>query len=152
MAGQRSMIKPTNKIVLDSQNMHIQTMKVETATNMYPGRLVKVGTNDDDAIVNTTDGAIGWLGYEQTTKKYRPATVDTIYAQNDQVAVLSGPGMVLVASLAVGAVVTKGALLEPVAAGELSGGTVGTHQFVAIAEEAKDADVTAQDIIVRSLI
>ena len=181
MAGQRSMVKPTNKIVLDSQNMHIQTCKIETATTMYAGRLVKTGTNDDDIVVNTAAGAAtGWLGYEQTTKKHRPATVDTIYLANAQAAVLNGSGMVIVGSLALGQNVTKGARLVAAAAGELtaataitatvpSGATAVTSSsaqpamtmagglptqgiIVAIAEESMDASAAAKDILVRSLI
>ena len=153
MATHRSMVKPTNAIVLDSQNMHIITMKVETATSMYAGRLVMKGTNDDDAIVNTGDTAIGWLGYEQTTKKHRPATVDTIYAEDAQAAILWGPGMLLVASLAGGVTAVPGTPLKAVAAGELSGGTVGSDQFVAIAmQSVTTTGATSADCIVRSLI
>lgn len=153
MAGETAMVKPSNKIVLDSTGIHIQTKKVETATNVYPGRLVKRGTNDDDIVVNTAAGAaIGWAGYEQTSKKYRPSTVDTIYSANDQIAVINGPGIILVGSLASGQNVTKGARLMAAAAGELSGGTVGTNEIVAIAEESVDASGGAADILVRSLI
>jgi hypothetical protein len=148
------MIQPTNAIVLDSQNMHVQQLKVETATNMYPGRLVKKGTNDDDVVVATaaTDKHIGWLGYEQTTKKHRPATVSTIYLVNAKVAVLSGPGMVLVGLAELGASITKGQRLKAGAIGGLSGGTDGTDHMVAIAEETVDASSVAKAILVRSLI
>jgi len=143
MAGQRSMVKPTNAIVLDSQNMHIQTLKVETATNMYAGRLVKKGTNDDDVVVNTAGGAaVGILGYEQTTKKHRPATVSTIYLVNAQAAVISGPGIVWVATADAGCTPTKGMHMKAGANGTLSGGTDGTDHIYAIAEEAGTANNT----------
>lgn len=172
--------KPTNAILV-AGNPLIQTMKVETATTMYPGRLVVRGTGDDDAVTGTVNGAvIGWLGYEQTIKKHRPATVDTIYLANAQVAVLAGPGIVVVASLANGQNVTKGARLCAAAAGELTAATAITatvpagttavlstkvqpamtmagglptqNIVVAIAEESVDASGGAADIMVRSLI
>ena len=159
MATQRSMIKPTNKIVLDSQNLHIQTMKVQTATMMYAGRLVKKGTNDDDAVVNTSGGAaIGWLGYEQITKKYRPSTVDTIYAGDEQAAILSGPGIVVVGSLVSGETVTKGTMLYGADNGQLQDspradlGAGGAGEPVAVAEESVAATTSTTDILVRSLI
>lgn len=95
--------KPTNAMLV-AGNPLIQTAKVEVADNMYPGRLVIQGTSDDDVSVAgvfaVNSMAVGWLGYEQTTKKHRPATVDTIYLVNAQVAVLNGGGFVIVAALA----------------------------------------------------
>jgi len=177
MTTQRSMIHPSNAIVLDSQNLHVQTMKVEVATNMYAGRLVKKGTGDDDAVVCTSGAdAIGWLGYEQTAKKHRPATVDTIYAINSQVAVISGSGIVLVASIPDGQTITKGMRLCATADGQLieasaaapPSGTVAVTStsaqptmagplstlgiVVAIAEESVTASEASADILVRSLI
>lgn len=177
MATQRSMIHPTNKIVLDSQNLHIQTMKVENGTLTYPGCLVKKGTSDDDVVVATAGSdAFGWLGYEQTTKKWRPATVDEIYLIHAQVAVINGPGIVLVAHLAASQTVTKGERLVATADGELAAATAlvipsgtvavlssgaqpaitgafGSEQIVvAIAEESVTTTGAAADILVRSLI
>lgn len=181
MASETAMVKPTNKIVLDSKGLHVQTKKVETATNVYPGRLVERGTNDDDVVVGTANGAvIGWAGYLNTAKKYRPATVDTIYLINDQIGVINGPGIILNARLANGQNVTKGARLSAAANGELTastaitatvpaGGTAVTSTsaqpamtmagglqtqgiVVAIAEESVNAGAGAADILVRSLI
>lgn len=149
--------KPTNKISMGRVPI-IQELKVETATTMYPGRLVTKGTNPDDIIVNTASTApIGWLGYEQTAPVYMPATVDTIYAQNDQAAVLSGGGFYVVASLASGQNVTKGAMLKPAAAGELQAVAItdmdpSANYVVAIAEENVNASSAAADILVKSMI
>lgn len=168
--------KPTNAILVAGDPL-IQTLKIETVTNCYPGRLVKKGTNDDDVVVGTAGAdVIGWLGYEQTHKKHRPATVDTIYLVNAQVAVLNGGKFVLVARLANGENVAKGARLVAAADGELSeasalavpsgttavlstsaqpniSGAKGSEGIVvAIAEESKDASGGAEDIVVRSLI
>ena len=144
--------KPSNQILVAGQPL-VQILKVETATNMYPGRLVKKGTTDGDIVVcGAGEAAIGWLGYLHTIKKYRPDTVDTAYSANDHAAVLHGGGFVVVGRLANGQNVSKGDRLTTAANGELSGGTVGTHEIVAIAEESVDASSGAADIMVRSLI
>lgn len=170
-------VKPTNKIVAGGTPL-VQELKVETATNMYPGRLVKRGTNDDDIVVNTEGGnALGWLGYEQTNPVFMPTDVDTIYAQNDMVAVLNGGHFYVVGRLASGQNVTKGTPLVGAANGELAAavgltvatgatqvtssaangaiisGTLGTQGIVvAIAEQSVDASGGSADIVVRSLI
>lgn len=177
MTNEGAQVHPTNKIVLDSIGLHVQTKKVETATNMYPGRLVEVGTNDDDIVVGTAAGDVyGWLGYEQTRKDHRPATVDTIYLINAQAAVINGPGIIVVASLADGETITKGERVMAGANGEVlaataaaipSGTTAVTSSsaqptvagplptagiIVGIAEEAKTASGSSEDLLVRSLI
>jgi hypothetical protein len=108
----------TNKIVSGGVPS-VEILKVETATNMYPGRLVKMGTNDDDIVLNNdpSNNALGWLGYEHTPDQYRPATISTIYVAADQVAVLSGGGF-YIKTLAVdtsGNVISKGNVLIPTA-------------------------------------
>jgi len=171
------MVKPSNKIVLDSTGIHTQTKKVENATTMYAGRLVKRGTNDDDVVVATAGSdAYAWLGYEQTSKKYRPATVDTIYLINAQAAVINGPGIIVVASLKDGETITKGERVCAGASGEVvaataaappsgtvamtstsaqatMGGQLSTAGIVVgIAEESKTASGSSEDLLVRSLI
>jgi len=168
--------KPNNKIVV-AGNPLVQELKVETATNMYPGRLVKKGTNDDDIVVcGATDKPIGFLGYEQSHAAYRPTNVDTAYSAGDRAPVLCGGNFVVVARLANGENVSKGDWLVPAANGELkaasaltvdSGGVavtstaangaiisgeVGDNIVVAIAEESVNATAGAADIMVRSLI
>lgn len=143
----------TNVVVLDRTGIHVQTKKVETATNVYPGRLVIQGTNDDDiAVCGAAGEALGWAGYEDTAKKYRPALISTIYEANDQITVVNGPGIIVRASLASGQTVDKGSRLMAGANGELSGATVGTHEVVAIAEQSVASTAAGTVIIVRSLI
>ncbi|TGC08120.1 structural cement protein Gp24 [Methanolobus halotolerans] len=145
-------MKPANKIVAGGSPL-TQELKVETATSMYPGRLVKRGTNDDDMVMNTAGGpALGWLGYEQTNPVFMPTDVDTIYVQDDMAAVLYGGGFLIVGSLASGQNVVKGTRLKAAADGELAAGIVGTDEIVAIAEESVDASSAAADIVVLSLI
>jgi hypothetical protein len=143
--------KPNNKIVVAGEPL-VQELKVETATNMYPGRLVKKGTNDDDIVVaGATDTPIGWLGYEHAHPDYRPNTPDTAYSANDRAPVLNGD-IIIVGRLASGQNVAKGALLTVAANGELTAATIGTHQVYAIAMESVDASGGAADIMVKSLI
>jgi hypothetical protein len=114
--------KPTNKILVGGIPM-VEELKIETVTNMYPGRLVTKGTNDDDIIVDTAVlPPYGWLGYEQANPAFRPASVDTIYtAAEDLVPVLNGGGFKLVGSLAAPFSVNKGDMLANWAAGQLVG-------------------------------
>lgn len=172
--------KPSNKILVAGSPL-VQELKVQTAAEMYPGRLVKKGTNDDDAIVNTAAAnPLGWLGYEQCRDSDKPEDVDTVYALGDWVPVLNGGNFVLVGRLASGQSVSKGAPLVGANDGELKaastfsvsvpvGGTTVTSSaaqpnlveagaippeglIVAIAEETVDASGAAADIMVRSLI
>ncbi len=154
MAGDTSTVKPANSIVVDSLNLHYTTKTVQTATNVYAGRLVMKGTNDDDIVVcdGSTQYPIGWAGYEQTTKKYRPATVDTVYVDADKIAVVWGPGIVINARILVlGAAVTVGSPMTYASAGTLTPCTVGTNLCVAYCMEA-NAGTAASDILVKSVI
>ena len=95
--------KPANQILVAGHPL-VQILKTEgTVTEMKPGRLVIQGTNDDDVsiagVFAVNSMAVGWLGYEQTIKKHRPATVDTAYLVDAQVAVLNGGGFRIVAAL-----------------------------------------------------
>jgi len=168
--------KPTNRIVVAGEPI-VHECKVETATNMYPGRLVQKGTNDDDIVVGTATGMpIGWLGYEQAHSAYQPSTVDTAYSLNDRAPVLNGGKFVIVGRLATGENVSKGDLLVPAANGELKkastltvaagatavtstaangdiiSGHYGDAPIVARAMESVDASGGAADIMVLSLI
>jgi hypothetical protein len=90
-------------------------MEVETATNMYAGRLVQAGTTAAEVVVcdGATKPPVGWLGWEDTAGEYRPATVDTIYTVNSMASVLFGGKFVINAKLAVGFVAKRGDLLVP---------------------------------------
>lgn len=113
--------KPTNKIVAAGKPL-VMELNVETATNMYPGRLVIKGTNDNDiSVCGAAGDSVGWLGYEQVTNAgYMPTNVDTIYAANAQAPVLYGGGFVVVASLAANNEIAKGDRLVAAANGEVS--------------------------------
>jgi len=155
LGNNTTMVKPTGRIVLDNQGIHHYTRKVEDATTMYAGRLLLKGTNDDDVKVGTGSNAavVGWLGYESTAKKYRPATISTIYVINDQADVFYGPGVVFIATLAGGVTAVPGTLLTGAPAGCLSGGAAGTDDIVATAEEAvTTTGTTTGACLVRSRI
>ncbi len=143
-------IKPANKIVAGGSPLS-QELRVETATNMYPGRLVKKGTTDYDIVVNTAGGdAIGWLGYEQCNPAFMPYNIDSLYEAGASAPVLNGRGSYIVGRLASGQSVVKGDALEAAANGELTALTTGT--LVAIAEQTLNASTAAADIVVRSMI
>jgi len=148
-------VKPINKIVVAGDPL-VQELKVENATNMYPGRLVKKGTADDDIVVGTNtvgNDTVGWLGYEQTAPSMRPDTVDTIYEVNAQAAVLSGGGFIIVGRLNESQTITKGESLTSAAAGMLTTSDVTAENVVAVAEESvTTAGGAYADIMVRSVI
>lgn len=114
--------KPANKIVVAATDSTFYTeYKLESATNAYAGRLMMMGTNEDDVVV--ADGVSympqGFLGYEQSfmgstsMTSNRPATVDTIYGASARVPVLFGGGFWVVAAVPIGVDVKKGDLLAP---------------------------------------
>ena len=172
--------KPTNKIVVSGTPLIVEK-KVKTATNMYPGRLVKYSTSDVEIVVNTAAGkAIGWLGYEQANHDYKPADVDTAYSADDFAPELFGGHFIINGRLASGESVNPGERLVAAANGELKAGSAMTVTIasgtttvlsdkaqpdenvsgaygsegivVAIAMETVDASAAAKDIAVLSLI
>jgi hypothetical protein len=152
---EQAQVEPVNKIVVDSTNLHMQTKKVETATSMYPGRLVITGTNDDDVIVGTSGGAVyGWIGYEQVHKNWRPANISTIHVQNDQTQIINGSGIILLAWLLSGETVVKGSRLIAADGGyvQLYATGVAASLTVGIAEESIVSDSATCRLLVRSLI
>jgi len=113
-------VKPAGKVVYDAVGIHHQVLYVESGTTMYPGGLVIQGTDDKDIITCGAGGnCIGWLGYEDTAKKYQPATVDTLYVTGDWADVVNGPGIIVRGRIANGQTVVKGDRLVATAAGEL---------------------------------
>jgi hypothetical protein len=155
MTNEQGNPQSTNVVFANRNNINVFTKKVETATNVYPGRLVMRGTNDDDVIVcdGSTAAPEGWTGYEDTPRKWKPATISTVYAQNDQIAVARGPGIKVRAALNAGATVTVGMLLKASTVGTLTPGVAGTDDIVAQAAEAVTTDAsTISPIMVWSRI
>lgn len=108
--------QPDNAIIVSGEPK-VQSLLIETVTEMYPGRLVKRGTADHQIVVNTAGGAaIGVLGYEHCQKKDRPATRATIYTAV-RAPVLSGAGTVVMLYLAQSQTVVKGDKLVGAASG-----------------------------------
>ena len=152
--GYLGITKASNQVVC-SGSAQVQELKIKTATNMYPGRLVKEGTNQDDIVVATAsdNDQIGWLGYEQCNPTDQPADVDTIYTVSTVAPVLYGGGFTLVAKAAAGETITKGMKLCGKDAGCVGSATLGTdYDIIAIAEEDVTSGGSTADIIVRSLI
>lgn len=149
-------VKPLNSIIVDDNSGGrkplIQGLKVEVAANMYPGRLVIKGTNDDDAVVCGAAGlTFGWLGYEQADPNFKPDDVDTLYTVDHMAPVVYGGGFVLVASLASSQTIVKGDHLSAGAAGQVVK-TVTTGVVVGVAMETVTTTGSSADIMVLSLI
>lgn len=110
--------EPTNRIVERGTPFVIEA-EVETATNMYAGRLVQGGTTAAEVVVcdGATKAPVGWLGWEDTAGEYRPATPTTIYTVNSMASVLFGGKFVINAKLAAGFVALRGDLLVAWGAG-----------------------------------
>lgn len=110
---------PANRIVAGG-NPLIQELKVENATNAYPGRAVMKGSNDDDIVV--TDGLgvpVGFLGYEQCFPAFMPTNIQTAYAANAMAPVISGDCLINApGGLAAGTVAKKKQLIAPWAGGQ----------------------------------
>ena len=107
---------PTNKtVIFGEDNVKAYAADIETATNMYPGRLVSPGSTADTQVVVGAVGnnVVGWLGYEHTTPAYRPATRGTIYTATDYPAILRGSGFGVLARLAAPWIAFKGDLAIP---------------------------------------
>jgi len=113
--------KPADKIICWGKPPIVVEREIETATSMYPGRLVKKGTTANEVVVATpaTAMVVGWLGYEDTAIAYREASVDTIYTVNARAAVLQGGGFGIVGSLTPNVAVEMGDMLAPWTSGEL---------------------------------
>lgn len=112
--------KPINKILVGGSPLVIE-QKVETATNMYPGRLVIKGTNDDDVVISGAGGiCTGWLGYEQGNAEDLPDDVNSIYTINKKAPVLLGGGFLIVGYLAQSQTIVKGDRLVAAAGGMVS--------------------------------
>lgn len=152
--------------------------QVETATDMYPGRLVKKGTADSDIVVATAGcNPTGWLGYEQAAPTERPADITTAYEVDSLPPVLKGGGFVILATLSAGQTVVKddplvadasGRVKKATPLGVASGstqvtstaangtavisGSVGTERIVGYADESVTTTSATATIRVRSLI
>ena len=84
---------PTSKIILAGTPARSFEAKVETATGVKPGTLVKKGSTDDDIVVCTaSDFPVGVIGFEETAPLQRPADIDTAYTKNTRAKVHSGGG------------------------------------------------------------
>lgn len=143
--------RPTNKIIAGGKPFS-QELRVENATNMYAGRLVKAGSTVDEIVVNDASSnttILGWLGYEQTSSAFRPSTPTTIYVIEDQATVLNGGYFVILAD-AVGAT-PKGTPLTGAAAGKVTALALANMDSGAHVGYAEDASANGK-VLVRSVI
>jgi hypothetical protein len=92
MAGDTGHVTPGNKII-DYGDPEIKIEKnVETVANVYPGRLVALGTTERD--IKVADGVhavpIGWALFEHTSEEWRKDAYTTIQTVSDQIMVGRG--------------------------------------------------------------
>lgn len=153
MAGNYTGVqRPTNKIVASGTPL-VQELRVQTASEMYPGRLVKTGTTTDEIVVNdasTNTTVLGWIGYEQTNPNYRPSTPTTIHVIEDQTTVLNGSGFTILADAASGAI-AKGNPLTGAAAGKVTAMALADMDVGVLVGYAEDASANSK-VLVRSVI
>ena len=137
MAAEYGFIKPTGKVITKGYPTVIGEYEVETATNMYPGRLVMQGSTTSEIVVNDTSdnttSLMGYLGYEHASDRYKPDTVSTIYVQGDAVPVLRGSFAGLAYLRAQALTVTVGEGLMSGVDGTLMTATICDDQVIATA-------------------
>ena len=135
-------IQPTNAILV-SGNPIYEEYEVETAANMYPGKLVKAGS-DERYVVVCTNGAdaIGVLDVMEDKVVSTMYDDTTTYAQYDQVRVIRGDCVVRLradhaATIGIG---------DRVYAADTGNVDEGAHSdaFVGVSEE--DASPSATDL------
>lgn len=108
-----NMSGPANKVIVAGDPL-IQELKVETATNVYPSRLVTKGTNDGDIVVGDGISApMGFAGYEYCNPVFRPDSITSLYAAGAKIPVFSGADCIfkMFSGLAAGTVAKKKDLL-----------------------------------------
>lgn len=142
---------PTNKIVAAGEPL-VEEARVETVTNVYPGRLLIQGTNVDDIKVaaDVSGNFVGWAGFEHTAPAYRPSTIATIYVADDKISVLKGGGFVILAS-AGGALASKGIPVKWATGGAVAPYAMGDYATSKIVGYTEDASANG-NVLIRSEI
>lgn len=150
---------PANKIIV-AGNPLVQELKIETATNCYPGRVVTGGTNDDD--VKVADGIgvpIGVLGYEQCNPGFLPDNITSLYTAGAMAPVLNGDAVFkMPGGLVAGTVAKKRSLLLSWSNGQLIpgvelGGRYGiVIPFVKSATEKRTGVILPAGVVVRDTL
>lgn len=133
---------PSSKIILSGTPTKSEEAKVETATGMVPGVLVKKGSTDDDVVVGTAVTNItGVLGWEETNPLQRPADFDTAYAANARAKIHRGGGFEFYGWLGTGctADITKGDPLIADASGCMKNGVTAGYVIAYAAESVTSA-------------
>jgi len=141
----------TNRILIDG-NPHVEWCHVENGTDIFPGRLVKKGTNDMDIVASTAGCTpLGWIGFQHTRTTYRPDGINSQHLTDDECALLTGQDLFITTDLALGESVSKG---DPLSAAD--NGMVRALQtddtLVAYAWKTVDATSEVSKIPVKSAI
>ena len=111
---------PTNKTLIAGEPL-VQETKLETGTDVYCGRLVGAGTNDDDSVVCTNVlQPRGFVSYEHTHPNYQPSTYSTAFAADDILGIKKGD-IVVKGKLATPFILAKDQMVCNWTAGQLAG-------------------------------
>lgn len=101
-------VTPTERISKNDVSNRI-AKNVETATNMYPGRLVMEGSTGFDVVVSdTSQPIVGWLGHEGSDMDARKDAFSTILVADEEAIIYQGGNFDIWASLAAGFTVLAG--------------------------------------------
>lgn len=122
-------VHPSNAILVNG-NPIIEEYEVQTATDMYPGRLVIPGTGTHQVVVATDNATnvIGVLDVEATERR------STQYGASDQARVLRGDAVVLLLALH-SATITKGMKVQCAGSGKIDQYAT-VNAAVGVAEES----------------
>lgn len=103
MAGESGYNTPVGKVVVRGTPAIQIGKQVETATNVKPGRLLKMGTTE--AEVKVHDGVSAprfWCGWEQASSNFRKEAIGTAFDADDTAPCLAGGNFAILAKQAPG--------------------------------------------------
>jgi hypothetical protein len=120
MASETQFQEPAGTIVERGQPDIFVERTIETVANVYPGRELAQGTDEQDVIVNSgVKLPIGYASYELTSDSYRKDETSTIYTALDKVVVTKGSGHVYMASIPASTIIDQGDLVVNWGAGQV---------------------------------
>jgi hypothetical protein len=130
--AQQTLTLPTQNTIYVAGKAPIVFEARTSSANVQPGMLLKKGTNAFDVDVCAAgDDPIGWAAYDETDIRYKPADIDTAYAEYDLISVLAGRGFVIRGILITG---ENASLYDMLTAA--TGGKVKVAATMTVAEDA----------------
>ncbi|MBC2746202.1 MAG: hypothetical protein HF975_04200 [ANME-2 cluster archaeon] len=140
--------KITNDVIIGQSPRRVD-LNIETATDMYPGRLAAKGTTDFDLVVcNALLPPGGWLGYGLANSAAKPTNRATAYAADKVAPLHKGAGFPVRTQLAAGAKVDRYNLVANWASGQVIGpvsqGDGGIWLTVPFVKKTSEFDTTIE--------